>query len=88
MKCRVQVPEAAGPEWAFIEETMYQSTDESQDESLTGDAEIPAVDPETDEEGPISRKAQKVKVKGRKPVSRKPYITRTPTYRTHEVCFP
>ena len=81
------VPEVAGPEWAFIGETMYQSTDESQEETLTGEGGHPAVDPDTDEEAPISRNVQTGRSKRgrRKPASQKTYVTRPPSYRAREV---
>ncbi|ETW82455.1 hypothetical protein HETIRDRAFT_120750 [Heterobasidion irregulare TC 32-1] len=84
---RVLVPEAAGPEWAFIGETMYQSTDESEEETLTGAGGNGGLDPQTDDEGPISRNAQMgvSKLGKRKPVSHKPYLTHAPTYRAAQV---
>ncbi|ETW86492.1 hypothetical protein HETIRDRAFT_243789, partial [Heterobasidion irregulare TC 32-1] len=35
MMYHMLVPEAARPEWAFIGETIYQSTDELEEETLT-----------------------------------------------------
>ena len=86
-KYRGDVPDAAGPEWAFIGETMYQSTDESEEEILTGEGGHPAVDPETDEEGPISRNVPTGRVKRprRKPASQRTYVSRPPLYCAHEV---
>ena len=86
---RLLVPEAAGPEWAFIGETMYQSTDESEEETLTGVGRNGGLDPQTDDEGPISRNAQTgvSKIGKRKPVSHKPYLTHAPTYRAAQVRF-
>ena len=65
---------------------MYQSTDESQDEILTGKGQNPAVDPDTKDEGPISHNAPKGKEKvDRKAASQKPYLRGIPTYRSYEV---
>lgn len=84
----MELPAAGGPEWDFITETMYQSTDESEDETPTSEAGLPAVDPDTEDDGPISRKDPKQKFereRRNKPVSHKPYVSRPPTYRTDEV---
>ena len=89
-KYRVDVPEAIGPEWAFLKETIYQSTDESDEDSLNDEDGNAAVDPDTEDEGPISRHSQKL-VKDQKSerrnkvVSQKPYVSRPPTYRAREV---
>ena len=84
---RAAVPDAAGPEWEFIGETMYQSTDKSEEETLTGEGRQTAVDPDTEDEGPISRNllTGHGKLRRRKPVSQKPYVTRAPSYRAREV---
>ena len=60
-KFYMDIPEAMGPEQAFLKETMYQSTDESQEESLNEDSGDPAVDLDTENEGPISHHSQSLR---------------------------
>ena len=60
-KFYMDVPEAMGPEQAFLKETMYQSMDESQEESLNKDSGDPAVDPDTEDKGPISHHLQSLR---------------------------
>ena len=84
----MDVPEAAGPEWAFIQETMYQSTDESEDEVLTDEEGSPALDPDTEGEGPISCNSQRPGKQRHKVVTQKSFMSWPPTYRACEVSVP
>ena len=68
---------------------MYQSRDKSEEETLTNARGDHVLDPQTDDEGPISCNAQMgVSKLGKwKPASHKPYLTRALAYRMAQVQF-
>ncbi|RDX44359.1 hypothetical protein OH76DRAFT_1359800 [Lentinus brumalis] len=73
-KYRQAVPELCTPEFSFIFQARYQSTDESDDEE-----DASALDPNTDVEGDATTKARKKRQRDR------PWVQRTPAWRTAEV---